>query len=119
MPPLCPPARTFARALTLLSLLAGSFGALAGDAPGTGPCRDDARTLCAAVQPGGGRAVACLKQHEADLSPGCQAALPTIEHCVQEVQSLCSVTGRRALRSCLRENANKLSPECQRATPQR
>ncbi len=37
-------------------------------------CADDAQKLCAGVQPGGGRVVACLKQHQDDLSDQCRRA---------------------------------------------
>jgi len=36
-----------------------------------GACRDDIDRLCAGVQPGGGRILACLRDHTADVSPGC------------------------------------------------
>ena len=38
-------------------------------------CQADYRRLCNGVEPGGGRAVACLKTNAAALSPGCQSAL--------------------------------------------
>lgn len=37
-------------------------------------CADDAQKLCAGVQPGGGRIVACLKQHKDALSDRCKQA---------------------------------------------
>ncbi|MBX3604472.1 MAG: hypothetical protein KF788_04340 [Piscinibacter sp.] len=106
--------RSLARACTVaLTLLAGA-GAQAADTPASGgACRSDSRSLCSGVQPGGGRVIACLKSHESELSEACRAALPVMERCAGEVQSLCgSAGGPRALRSCLRENAGKLSPEC-------
>jgi Cysteine rich repeat len=39
-------------------------------------CRGDVETLCRGVEPRGGRIVACLRQHEAELSPGCKAEIP-------------------------------------------
>jgi Cysteine rich repeat len=104
----------------LALLLAASAGGFAEAAPGASPCKDDARQLCASVQPGGGRAVACLKEHEAELSASCKAALPTLERCSAEVRSLCgTASAPRELRSCLRSNAAKLSPECRQALPAR
>jgi hypothetical protein len=102
-------------ALVLLGATAGSFAA------GPSPCREDGRKFCASVQPGGGRAIACLKEHEGELSAACKAALPTLERCAQEVQSLCgsSSGSPRELRSCLRDNAAKLSPECRAMRPSR
>ncbi|HMD06554.1 MAG TPA: cysteine rich repeat-containing protein [Candidatus Acidoferrum sp.] len=37
-------------------------------------CAEDAQKLCAGVQPGGGRIVACLKEHKDSLSDGCRKA---------------------------------------------
>jgi hypothetical protein len=38
-------------------------------------CSGDFQKLCSGVQLGGGRAAACLRQHAADLTPACRAAL--------------------------------------------
>jgi hypothetical protein len=38
-------------------------------------CGADYRTFCHGVRPGGGRAIACLRDNEASLSSGCQHAL--------------------------------------------
>jgi Cysteine rich repeat len=38
-------------------------------------CGGDFHKFCSDVQAGGGRAVACLRAHAADLSPACRAAL--------------------------------------------
>ncbi len=38
-------------------------------------CRADAQKFCRGVQPGGGRLLACLKGHEADLSAACRNTL--------------------------------------------
>src|SRR5580704_13382138 len=37
-------------------------------------CAADAQKFCAGVQPGGGRIVACLKEHKDSLSDGCKQA---------------------------------------------
>src|SRR5882762_6512898 len=37
-------------------------------------CAEDAQKLCAGVQPGGGRIVACLKEHRDSLSDRCKQA---------------------------------------------
>src|SRR5260370_39855712 len=37
-------------------------------------CASDAQRLCAGVQPGGGRIVACLKEHKDSLSDQCKQA---------------------------------------------
>jgi hypothetical protein len=102
-------------ALVVVATAAASPAARAAD----GPCRDDAQKLCAGVQPGGGRAIACMKQHEAELSPACKAALPVIEQCAAELRKVCDGGKRREMRSCLRDNADKLSPACRSMAPAR
>ena len=45
---------------------------------GGGPmaaCRQDVQTLCPGVPHGGGRIMACLKSHAAEVSTGCKAAI--------------------------------------------
>jgi|GEM_PF-4141164 hypothetical protein len=73
--------------LLLVPLLAGGGSALAqGDGPpgsfgehphhgGGGACRPDVERLCSGVERGGGRIIACLRAHEADLAPPCRDAL--------------------------------------------
>jgi len=38
-------------------------------------CEDDVLKLCGAIQPGGGRIVNCLKQHEQELTADCKAKM--------------------------------------------
>ena len=38
-------------------------------------CASDLQRLCAGVQPGGGRIIACLKQHKDEVSDGCKQAI--------------------------------------------
>jgi hypothetical protein len=66
----------------LLVVCAGAAGqsalAQAGNQPSLAAlrtaCADDAQKLCAGVQPGGGRIVACLKEHKDSLSDQCKQA---------------------------------------------
>jgi hypothetical protein len=39
-------------------------------------CRGDCDRLCAGVQPGGGRVLACLQNHTNQLSAACGQAMP-------------------------------------------
>ena len=43
-------------------------------------CGADFQAHCHGVQPGGGRALACLMDHSDTLSPGCQKALASAHH---------------------------------------
>jgi hypothetical protein len=38
-------------------------------------CATDIQNFCAGVQPGGGRILACLKQHKDQVSDGCKQAV--------------------------------------------
>lgn len=38
-------------------------------------CKEDAKTLCKGIKPGGGRIAACLKEHKDEVSPECKAAV--------------------------------------------
>ncbi|MGP0088872.1 MAG: cysteine rich repeat-containing protein [Xanthobacteraceae bacterium] len=43
--------------------------------PLQGACLNDVKTLCASVQPGGGRMRDCMREHRAELSIACKAAI--------------------------------------------
>ena len=103
----------------LALLLALSAPTFAAEPPSPGACRGDMHSLCSSVQPGGGRALACLKQHEGELSPACKTALPTLERCAVELKAVCGDVGRREARSCMHNNADKLSAECRQLAPAR
>lgn len=74
--------------LFCLCLAAAAQSAIADDAPNApnGPsqqavneartaCETDIQALCAGVQPGGGRILACLKEHKDKVSDGCKKAV--------------------------------------------
>ncbi|HEV2471221.1 MAG TPA: cysteine rich repeat-containing protein, partial [Chthonomonadales bacterium] len=57
-----------------VSSAAGQTGGQPSLADLRAACADDAQRLCAGVQPGGGRVVACLKEHKDALSDRCKKA---------------------------------------------
>lgn len=70
----------------LLPTAPGSLQAPAPSAPAPAPapqavaearvaCETDIQSLCAGVQPGGGRILACLKQHKDQVSDVCKQAV--------------------------------------------
>jgi hypothetical protein len=70
--------RSVALALLLAAgpALAQSNGSSGGfHRHGNWACHADADRLCADVEKGGGRVLACLKEHAADLAPACQDAI--------------------------------------------
>lgn len=106
-------------ALTMAAaLFAMSWSAQARDAV-TGPmgkqaaqaCRADYKKLCDGVKPGEGRGLACLKQHESELSDGCKSALSEAKDCAAKARELCGAEGGDAdkRRACLKAHAAELS----------
>lgn len=92
------------------------------------PCVQEIRTLCADVQPGGGRITQCLTANEAKLSPACvrrmedvRAAFsgPVGAACRDDWAALCyhpkASTDRQSMIQCLQANQAKVSPGCQKA----
>jgi hypothetical protein len=65
----------FARALVIT--IGVTFPTLALAEPGAirGACMNDIRTLCAGVQPGGGRIRDCIKEQRSQLSQACKMAI--------------------------------------------
>src|SRR5437899_7425632 len=57
------------------------------------PCAADIKKACAGVDPGGGRIVACIKEHLKDLSPVCKKRLATLaaaaKVCREDVKKEC------------------------------
>ena len=111
--------------LTLLVLSAVVLGAVPTSVnaqPGTEPCGADIQRFCPGVQAGGGRYRACLKPHEAELSPACQEYLKQAkahaaawrQACEADVPRLCSSVepGGGNIRKCLREHQAEVSAPC-------
>lgn len=66
-------------ALATLALSPQPAAAQSGSSPPAGSvrtaCAADVRTLCAGVQPGGGRIIQCMQEKNEQLSEGCKNAL--------------------------------------------
>lgn len=56
-------------------ILADAAVAQGGMAATRAACQADLTTLCAGVQPGGGRIMQCLKAHKDQISAGCKSAI--------------------------------------------
>lgn len=103
--------------LALASLgLPGAAHAQPGER-GNNPCRADAERLCKGVQPGQGRIVQCLEQHESELSGGCRASLEEgrKKHpCAADAERLCKGVqpGEGRIAECMKKNESQLSPAC-------
>ena len=64
----------FGAVLALSSTLAFAADPAAGPRPREA-CKADVAALCSGVQSGGGRIGSCMKEHAAQLSDGCKAAI--------------------------------------------
>lgn len=53
-------------------------GAHAGGHGAMKACKPDREKYCAGVEKGGGRVMACMKEHAAELSAGCKSAMQTM-----------------------------------------
>ncbi len=64
-----------ASALSLAALVSAAPSALAQQREAMKYCRADVARLCPGVQMGGGRIIACLKEHKEEVSIGCGKAI--------------------------------------------
>jgi Cysteine rich repeat len=80
-------------------------------------CATDLRQLCASVKPGGGRVLACLQSHEAELKPLCKAELPKLASCQQELTRLCGDAKPEQWRSCFASKREQFSADCRHMVP--
>jgi hypothetical protein len=112
------------RVLFLLTALAAA-GWLLGSAPARAApntavqaCRSDFTKFCSDVEPGGGRIVACLKQHQNDLTPACKSTVDQLAGCGDEVRRICgTASGRSELQECMKTHSNEFSATCRAAAP--
>jgi len=89
---------------------------------GDGPCAADAKKFCGDVKPGGGRIARCMKGHEAELSPACQAEMKKAEERIEQVKEECGADakkfckgirpGQGRILACLKSHQSELAPAC-------
>ena len=83
----------------------------------TGACLSDAKTLCAGIQPGGGKIRDCLKLHVKDLSEGCQAVVlkaVNAKACAADVKQFCAdiKPGEGRVEACMKAHFADASDAC-------
>ncbi len=66
-------------ALSLAALASAAPSALAQRAEAMKYCKEDVARLCPGIQMGGGRIIACLKEHKEEISIGCGKALQAMK----------------------------------------
>jgi len=92
-----------------------------------GPCKADREKFCKDVQPGEGRIVKCLKEHEAELTAECKAKKEEIKEDIKEMKDAChedaqkfcanEKSGKHHLMKCLKSNEASLSQACKDSMP--
>jgi len=80
-------------------------------------CGDDLLKHCRTVSPGNGRVLACLQRQGPELSATCQAELPKLARCSQEVQRLCGDISPAQWRACFESRREQFSADCQQVVP--
>ncbi len=115
--------------IMLLCLMSLPLGALEARAEGRGPCARDIETFCKDVQPGGGRIVNCLKEHESELSQACRERGQEVKAKVKDAQQACRgdveqfckdvQPGGGRIVKCLKEHEAQLSAGCKEQMGQR
>ena len=84
-------------------------------------CTADFTKVCAGVQPGEGRIMACVRIHFGQLSAPCQSALlanVTITRaCKADAEQKCAgiQPGGGRIQACMKDNFTELSARCQHA----
>ena len=103
----------------VVSLLAVAAPARAQAAHG---CKGDVEKFCKGIPEGGGRIAACLKSHQADLSPSCKEEVAAAkgrmkgfaEACKPDAERFCKgiPAGQGRVLSCLKSHEADLAPAC-------
>ena len=85
-------------------------------------CSEEIAQYCKEVKPGGGRLIACLKEHEKDLTPLCREKVASIEKRLEEAKQLCAADtdkfckgiqpGEGRIAKCLNEHIEEISLAC-------
>ena len=89
---------------------------------GDGPCAADAKKFCGDAKPGGGRIAKCMKSHEAELTPACQAEMKKAEERIEQVKQECGADAKKfcqgirpgggRILACLKSHESELAPAC-------
>ena len=82
------------------------------------PCAADIKKLCAGIQPGEGRLMACMFSHLGDLSETCQDRVLTVavtgKVCKGDIAKLCAgiEPGTGGIRKCIKSHIAEVSDAC-------
>lgn len=103
-------------AALVLALLGAGLAPTAHAQAANRACRADFMKLCKGTTPGDGRVLACLREHQDQISADCKASLETAQACADQARQLCGGDGkgpdRKAMRECLQQQREALSASC-------
>ncbi|MET3117893.1 hypothetical protein AAKU64_002115 [Undibacterium sp. GrIS 1.8] len=105
---------------TLLKMLTASLfilGAAHSQAEDAGSvqkaCRADFSKFCPSIKPGGGRLAGCLKEHQSELSAGCQEKMKVVSSCGEQIKELCGKeSDPKKIKQCAKEHRSEFNEEC-------
>lgn len=110
---------TTTTAALMLALLGAGLAPTAQAQSANRACRAVFAKFCKGVTPGEGRVLACLRQHQDQISADCKASLETAQACADQARQLCGGGGdegkapdRKAMRECLQQQREALSASC-------
>ena len=85
-------------------------------------CSEEISKYCKGVKPGGGRLLACLKEHERRSDATCREKVAEIEKRLEEAKQICAgdtekfckgiQPGEGRIAKCLNEHLQEISPIC-------
>jgi hypothetical protein len=82
-------------------------------------CKSDFDTFCKGIEPGEGRLIKCIKEHEAKLSPKCKAVMAKEKEkmmahnpCAVDEEKFCKDAKGQDRRACMAEHEKDLSAAC-------
>ena len=102
-------------------LLTGSWGAGAQEWLFTSErdCTADLKSLCAGIQPGGGRILACMQSHAGELSVGCSTILSkatwVAKECAGDIHQFCPNATFSNISDCMKPHLGEASASCRSA----
>jgi hypothetical protein len=86
------------------------------------PCSEEIAKYCKGLQPGGGRILDCLNEHQKDLSDSCSRKLEESKKRLLQAQQACTgdmekfckdiQPGGGRILKCLKEHSQELSSSC-------
>ena len=109
-------------ALVLAVLFVFPAAAYPGETAEERPCMNELEQFCKEVQPGEGRILKCLQEHDRDLSAVCRDKVQSIlkrledakQACAPDIGKFCAdvVPGGGRLSKCLTPHFEELTPAC-------